>query len=148
MKKINIFVKVFFVLIIALSVFSCENPFNKAQKLNKAKINVESTEYGTLYVNRNTSRALEIEKIAGATVSLNGSDMSTMVQEAAVSSGAGSATFSDIPVGKNRVVSVQAKQSIDNVLQKMDGVVMYAVTDINPGENSLMRIFLDLVSSL
>lgn len=85
----------------------------------------------------NSSRALYIPEILNATVTVSGYGMEDVEQSVQVELGKGSVSFDKIPVGKNRVIKVQAESTLNNVLSKLDGVVIYAATDINSGENSV-----------
>lgn len=78
----------------------------------------------------NQDRALYIKEITKATVTVCGSGMEDVVRNVAVSSGknSGPIEIDKIPVGKNRVVAVQA-YSNDT---KLDGVTIYSVMDIKP----------------
>lgn len=85
-----------------------------------------------------SSRALYIPEIKNATVTVSGYGMSDISRRVSIVSGKGTVSIDKIPVGKNRVVSVQAESCIDSDdTAKIDGVVMYAVTDISSGENSV-----------
>lgn len=85
-----------------------------------------------------SSRALYIPEIKKATVTVSGYGMSDISRRVSIDSGKGTVSIDKIPVGKNRVVSVQAESSFSSDDDtKIDGVVMYAVTDINGGENSV-----------
>ncbi len=101
----------------------------------------DSVKYGSLSVYSSTSsdeRALDISSIKGADVTVSGYGISSKSKEnVIVSSGAGSVSFENIPVGKNRVVSVQAKENAENALSAIVGVKMTAVKDIAEGENSV-----------
>ena len=85
----------------------------------------------------NSSRALYIPEILNATVTVSGYGMEDVEQSVKVELGKGSVSFDKIPVGKNRVIKVQAESTLNNVLSKLDGVVIYAAADINSGENSV-----------
>ena len=130
MKKI-ILPFIFIVLMIA----SCENPSTQ-------NVFMKPTEtFGSLTIGEeNTSRKLQIEKILGAKVSVSGSDFATLSAETAITNGKVSGvTINHIPTGKNRIVTVQAA-SKDSAIADEDfvsGVVMRAVTDINPGKNTV-----------
>lgn len=78
----------------------------------------------------NQDRALYIKEITKATVTVCGSGMEDVVRNVAVFSGknSGPIEIDKIPVGKNRVVAVQA-YSNDT---KLDGVTIYSVMDIKP----------------
>ena len=89
--------------------------------------------YGTLVLGKN-DRAVQINEISYADVSVLGSGMETVVAEnTAILNGKGTVKIEKIPVGKNRVVFVQAKSSNS----KLDGIFLTAVVDISSGENNL-----------
>lgn len=87
-----------------------------------------SVQYGSITVTSgNASRALDVSTLNSATVTVSGYDMTDKTSpKVTISGGVGNATISDIPVGKNRVVTVKSN---------VDGVVIRAVCDVNPGKN-------------
>lgn len=108
--------------------------------------------YGSLRIeNKSSSRQLEVSAIEKADVSVTGYGISEekaatlKKQNVSISGGkhlGGSGeveavVIEGIPVGANRVVTVEAKTTINSVLQKMAGVTMTAVCDIASGENSV-----------
>lgn len=96
--------------------------------------------YGTLVVGAKSSRAVQADEISAADVCVLGSDMKTVFAEnVQISGGKGSFTIENIPVGKNRVIQVQAKSS-GSAGSKIDGICLSAVVDINSGENTLEEI--------
>lgn len=96
--------------------------------------------YGTLVVGAKSSRAVQVDEISAADVCVLGSDMKTVFAEnVQISGGKGSFTIENIPVGKNRVIQVQAKSS-GSAGSKIDGICLTAVVDINSGENTLAEI--------
>ena len=99
-------------------------------------------QFGTLVVTTGNSaaRALNVSEIEKADVSVSGTGITSplLKTNVAISAGtAGEIKIENIPVGKNRVVTVEAKTTINSVLQKMAGVTMTAVTDISKGENEV-----------
>ena len=73
-------------------------------------------------------------------VTVSGTGFSPISQKNVLISGGVSSSavkIEKIPVGNNRVVSVEAKTSIDNILSKMAGVKMTSVTNITSGDNSV-----------
>ena len=98
-------------------------------------------QFGTLKVSSSDSksRALDIEEIKFASCVISGTGIN--VSEApsksglAVEGGVGTLSIENIPIGKNRIVTVQAYASST---EKMDGVTLRAVTDIVSGENSVV----------
>lgn len=92
--------------------------------------------YGTLIFNK-TNRAVQINEINYADVCVVGSGMETVVAEStAILNGKGTVKIEKIPVGKNRVVVVQAKSGDS----KLDGIFLTAAVDISSGENNLDTI--------
>ncbi len=99
-------------------------------------------QFGSLVVTTGNSaaRALNVSEIEIADVSVSGTGITSPLSktDVAIESGrAGEIKIDNIPVGKNRVVTVEAKTTINSVLQKMAGVTMTAVTDICKGENEV-----------
>ena len=121
-------------LLLILLVFGCKNTLIQTE-------DITSEQYGSLIIGDTTeSRALKIEKIEGAKVSVSGygfSDLSTttLIENGVISG----VKINDIPVGKNRVVTVHAGTKGAGLTDAdlMSGVVMRAVTDINAGVNSV-----------
>ncbi len=121
-------------LLLILLVFGCKNTLIQTE-------DITSEQYGSLIIGDKTeSRALKIEKIEGAKVSVSGygfSDLSTttLIKDGAITG----VTINGIPVGKNRVVTVHAGTKGAGLTDAdlMSGVVMRAVTDINAGANSV-----------
>ena len=92
--------------------------------------------YGTLVLGEN-DRAVQVNEISYADVCVVGSGMETVVAEnTAILNGKGTVKIENIPVGKNRVVVVQAKSGDS----KLDGIFLTAVADISSGENNLGTI--------
>ena len=102
---------------------------------------VPNQNYGSLTVNKGSeqgARVLDVDSITGADVTVFGYEMSPVSKEnVTLVSGSGSAKIDQIPVGLNRVVTVEAKENINNVLNRIAGVKMTAVTNISSGENSV-----------
>lgn len=94
---------------------------------------------GTLVImGGGTERAIAVSEITKAKVRVYGSGIQTPLSSTAdVSSGKGVVTVSNIPVGANRIVEVQAQ---DNNGGKIIDYCLTAVVDINEGENSLDAI--------
>lgn len=92
--------------------------------------------YGTLVLGEN-DRAVQVNEISYADVCVIGSGMETVVAgNTAILNGKGTVKIEKIPVGKNRVVVVQAKSGDS----KLDGIFLTAVVDISSGENNLGTI--------
>lgn len=99
-----------------------------------------SAKYGTLVINQKSERAVQSEQIVTADVCVVGSDMETVFADSvSVSGGKGSYRIENIPVGKNRVVIVQAKSGTSSD-SKIEGICLSAVVDIESGENNLSLI--------
>ena len=98
----------------------------------------QSVAYGTLkVVNSDSSRALEISELKFAEVSVSGEGIepgSVETVKANITGGTGSFTLEKVPVGKNRVVTVQA---FDTSSAKMEGVRLRAIVDVEEGENTV-----------
>lgn len=106
---------------------------------NSQASETDSLKYGSLSVySGSNTRALDIDSINCADVTVAGYRITSISKEnITVSSGAGSVKVENIPVGKNRVVTVQAKENTENILTAIAGVKMTTVTNINAGENSV-----------
>ena len=120
------------VLIASLIFSGCSNLENSSNKTEQ--------KYGSLTVKMNeyseNSRALPVSEISSAVVTVQGSGMPPIEQNVQVSDGKGSFTIEQIPVGKNRIISVQAL----NNGAKIDGIVISALKDITVGENLIETI--------
>ena len=117
----------------ALFVSSCANQLD----LDGAPRSDEA--YGALCVSsQDGGRSLDIAAIAFADVTVSGYGFSSepSAKKNVVAGGkASNITISKVPVGKNRVVSVQA---FDSSYVKMGTLTMRAVCDIDSGANSVM----------
>ncbi|MCI7799868.1 MAG: alpha-amylase family glycosyl hydrolase, partial [Spirochaetia bacterium] len=111
----------------------CANSLQSDDKLQN--------QFATLKVSSSDSksRALDIDEIEFASCLISGSGIN--IGEApsksgfSVKGGVGTFTIENIPVGKNRIVTVQAFASST---EKIDGVTLRAVTDIVSGDNSVV----------
>lgn len=125
MKK---FLKVVGGIFCALMIFGCSD----LAELNSGS---DDENFGTLYFG-SKSRFVDVYEISNATVNVYGYGMNTISKSGvSISGGKGSLAVENIPVGKNRVIEV--------VGSKTTGVpvkILYAVTDINPGANSIGTI--------
>ena len=93
---------------------------------------------GTLVIGGDGSRAIEVNTITTADISVYSDDMSKIEKKGvAVSNGAGSVKIEGISVGNNRIISVSAKDASGRLIS---GGVMYAVTDIKAGVNTIGTI--------
>ena len=129
LKKVLFFSIVFAILFLS----GCADSLQSEDKVQN--------QFGTLKVSSSDSksRVLDIEEIKFASCVISGTGIN--VSEApsksglAVEGGVGTFSIENIPIGKNRIVTVQAYASST---EKMDGVTLRAVTDIVSGENSVV----------
>ena len=121
---------------IILTIFFLSGCANSLQSDNQLQ-----NQFATLKVSSSDSksRALDIDEIEFASCLISGSGIN--IGEApsksgfSVKGGVGTFTIENIPVGKNRIVTVQAFASST---EKIDGVTLRAVTDIVSGDNSVV----------
>lgn len=124
--------------VLCLYSFSCKiDGIEEKSNSKYGSISINLEKLSTESVEKDSSRALYIKEILNATVTVSGYGMETVEKSVKIENGKGSISFDKIPVGKNRVVSVQAESTLNNAIAKIDGVVMYAATDINSGENTV-----------
>ena len=99
--------------------------------------NSDNTHYASLSINYSSSRSVYTAGITKAVITVNSSDIGSGSEPTATASVSGGAadniTVEKIPVGKNRIVTVQAY----NDAAKINGVTIRAVTDIAAGNNSV-----------
>lgn len=125
MKKL---VKIIGALFCALVMFGCSD---------LAELNSDSgnENLGTLYF-YSKSRFVDVSGISNANVKVYGYGMNTISKNGVlITGGKGSLSVENIPVGKNRVIEISG--------YKASGVpvkILYAVTDITPGANSIGTI--------
>lgn len=127
MKKIKQFFMFLFIVILFFP--SCKNPLEP---------DVSSSldgRYGTLIINGDSARSVDVNSITRCLVWVSCDDFSDVVYtEAEVSGGVASGIILEkVPVGKNRIITVQAY----NESTKLSGITMRAVADINTGNNSV-----------
>lgn len=125
-----------------IGVLGCQNSLlERAESADSASTTAES-EYGTLIINDPAYRALDVDKIVKADITVSGIGMPEIKQsDVSVTGGKISGVkIEKIPAGKNRVISIQAKRTIESVLENMDGVVIRAVTDIKAGETVTVNV--------
>ena len=121
---------------IILTIFFLSGCANSLQSDDKLQ-----NQFATLKVSSSDSksRALDIDEIKFASCLISGSGIN--IGEApsksglAVEGGVGTFSIENIPIGKNRIVTVQAFASST---EKIDGVTLRAVTDIVSGDNSVV----------
>lgn len=119
------------VLIASLIFSGCSNLEDSSEK--------SAQKYGSLFVNlkqSEDSRLMPVSEISSAVVTVSGNDMLPVEQNVSVSDGKGYFAIEQIPVGKNRIISVQA---LNNGV-KIDGIVISALKDIVAGENVIETI--------
>ena len=124
----------FFVIAISLVLFAgCNN----AIKLDSEKpSDPKGQKYGSLTI-VNSDRQLVVEDLKYASIVVSGTGINIGEEptgSANINNGAGVFGVDKIPVGKNRVVTVQA---LDAESSKLDGVRIRAIVDINEGENTV-----------
>ena len=124
----------FFVIAISLVLFAgC----NDAIKLDSEKpSDSKGQKYGSLTI-VNSDRQLVVEDLKYASIVVSGTGINIGEEptgSANINNGAGVFGVDKIPVGKNRVVTVQA---LDAESSKLDGVRIRAIVDINEGENTV-----------
>lgn len=101
-----------------------------------------TVKYGSITINtgNSESRATDVASISKATVTVYWGNKAEEKKEASVEfsgNGKGLVTINEIPVGKNRVVVVEAAENINNIINKMAGIEISAVTDIKAGNNNV-----------
>ena len=119
------------VLIASLIFSGCSNLEDSSEK--------SAQKYGSLFLNlkqSEDSRLMPVSEISSAVVTVSGCDMLPVEQNVSVSDGKGYFAIEQIPVGKNRIISVQA---LNNGV-KIDGIVISALKDIVAGENVIETI--------
>ncbi|ULQ60611.1 chitobiase/beta-hexosaminidase C-terminal domain-containing protein [Brucepastera parasyntrophica] len=124
------------VLFAALLFAGCLNPFTEGSRVENV-----SKKYGSLMFtgDEDYSRALDKETIVRADVTVSGYGMTDITSEDVELQNGKSLSnvlINNIPVGLNRVVSVEAKRMVNLQPSKMDGVVMRKVLDIESGPNT------------
>lgn len=129
MKKLKTFLAAISVALVALA--GCSNNIEEI---------AQNSEYGTLVIGKDY-RAINVDSIKKAVASVSGNGISTpIVSEAAdVANGKGTVVISQIPVGNNRIITVQG-YSDSSASEKVDGAVLRAVVNIKAGTNNLDEI--------
>ena len=141
-----------FLTVVLFLFFSCANNIadNKndlaamliLQNLQKKETSNTTVKYGSITINtgNSESRATDVASISKATVTVYWGNKAEEKKDASVDfsgNGKGSVTINEIPVGKNRVVVVEAAENINNIINKMAGIEISAVTDIKAGNNNV-----------
>ena len=118
-------------IILALSFFGCSSDLMEETK--KESFDSDTT-YGCLVIN--DARALDVnDKIKTAKVTVSSSDMTDITVDSEVNAGKGTFFFEKIPVGDNRVVTIQA---LDENGKNISGWTMRNVIDIKAGSNTVV----------
>lgn len=141
-----------FLTVVLFLFFSCANNIadNKndlaamliLQNLQKKETSNTTVKYGSITINtgNSESRATDVASISKATVTVYWGNKAEEKKDASVDfsgNGTGSVTINEIPVGKNRVVVVEAAENFNNIINKMAGIEISAVTDIKAGNNNV-----------
>ena len=125
----TLFLTVFVTLIFFASCFNIN--------ANKKFLSQNSVEYGYLSVNPQSERALDKPRIVKADITISSDDMTDIKKTNIdlVNGAVSNVQITGIPVGKNRVITVEAKQLDNSNPTKIDGVVIRQIIDIEPGPN-------------
>lgn len=102
----------------------------------------KDVEYGSLSL-VSSDRALNLSDISSAVITVTSSDISETISKtvSSVSNGTVSGiSISNIPVGNNRIVTVEAKDSSSNSIK---GFVLRAMVDIKAGDNNSVYVTWD-----
>lgn len=141
-----------FLTVVLFLFFSCANNIadNKndlaamliLQNLQKKETSNTTVKYGSITINtgNSESRATDVASISKATVTVYWGNKAEEKKDASVDfsgNGTGLVTINEIPVGKNRVIVVEAAENINNIINKMAGIEISAVTDIKAGNNNV-----------
>lgn len=141
-----------FLTVVLFLFFSCANNIadNKndlaamliLQNLQKKETSNTTVKYGSITINtgNSESRATDVASISKATVTVYWGNKAEEKKDALVEfsgNGKGSVTINEIPVGKNRIVVVEAAENFNNIINKMAGIEISAVTDIKAGNNNV-----------
>lgn len=129
MKKLKIFLAAVSVALVALA--GCSSNIEEIS---------QDSEYGTLVIGKEF-RAINVDSIKKAVASVSGDGISTpILSEAAdVANGRGTVVISKIPVGNNRIITVQG-YSDSGASTQVEGAVLRAVVNIKAGTNNLDEI--------
>lgn len=103
----------------------------------------DSQETGSLVIGKSDGRALDVNTIKTAKVTITGNDsnggkIAPITENViGISGGVGSFIINGIPIGKNRIVTVEGLGDDGGAIS---GAVLRAVVDINAGHNTLDKI--------
>lgn len=125
-------IKVFAVLsaLTALLATGCSNELDDS----KSFALMNNSKYGTIVID-STARFIDVNEINKASVTVSGSGMTDISKTGiSVSSGKGTIKIEKIPVGKNRVIKIQAYKDGTVVA----GKALYKVSDIVAGVNNIV----------
>lgn len=123
-----------------LAFFGCSDSLNENNNmayLLASKTAEESVKYGSITISTSGSRALDVDSISSAVITITGNGIDTPVTKTVTGVTGGkkeNITIEKIPVGKNRIISVQAC-SDDNGTVAIADAVIRAVKDITTGIN-------------
>lgn len=128
MEKTTKILKKILILISSFTFFltSCTNELQENFNSNQQK-------FGSLVVEQSRSYNFDDMKVAKIEVTGSGIDKA-LTSESTISSGAGTFSVDNIPVGKNRIVTVYA---FDSSSVKLGSILVRAVCDIQEGKNSV-----------
>lgn len=106
---------------------------------SESSVQNNNVKYGSISVSQlDAERALNISSIKYASVVVSGSDIETPItKEVSVSDGAGNITVSNIPVGKNRIITVYA---LDTSKVAIQGVTIRNIADIESGKTTSVSV--------
>ena len=120
--------------ILCLLFLSCSNILEEER--------VDNTEYGSVCISSGdlTDRALDIDLIKFANVKISGNGITSNNEpfcEAEVKGGTGTFKIEKVPVGKNRIVTVQALDSSKAVISN---VTMRAIVDVELNKENAVTV--------
>lgn len=129
--------KLFLILGMCLFAFTSCSEITMEEKSENVKI----TNYGSVnvYSDRTDNRAIEIDSIKFANVKITGKDIETgfepFTNGVTVTGGKGSFTVNDVPVGKNRIVTVTG---LDSSKSAIYGVQLRNIVDVDAKTNDVV----------
>ena len=118
------FMKVAAVLSLSFLVFffGCSNVLSNSEN--------DSVEYGSICIS--SSRALDVSALTSATVTVSGWGMNDITKTSvAIHDGIGSFQIDNIPVGKNRIVTVESN---------VDCALIRAIVDVEAGKTNSVQV--------
>ena len=102
--------------------FGCSNVLSNSEN--------NSVEYGSISIS--SSRALDVSALTSATVTVSGWGMNDITKTSvAIHDGVGSFQIDNIPVGKNRIVTVESN---------VDCALIRAIVDVEAGKTSSVQV--------